>query len=660
MANEVRIDLVAKGAAATARDIDKVGDAADRTGDDFKGMAAEASALDKAIAATEDQVAKLRLELSKAPDDKGLRKQLRSEERELNYLNRLLKNIGGDGKKIGSEVGTGIMSGVGDALGALPAQIKGAGMIGIAGLAAAALPFLGASLSAAVLGGVGAGGIVGGIAAASQDAQVKQAGEQIASVIGNAFRNAGEPMVAPLVDSLNTLEETASDFGAKLGDQFAIVAPVVRQLGQGIDGLFDNLDFTEAFKAAGPVLRELARELPELGAAVTASLDAFAEGGDGAVLALHDLLKIVETTIVATGNFAGDLGEVYAWLTKVGNEVAHVGDELLGWVPLIGDTFGTGFGLDLWGNFEEQTDNSTAALIRSKNAAEDYTGGIDRTTGALIDMGVAAEGATEKNMRLSDSFDKVFGRMMTLDEATAAYKQGIRDLNKELTEGKRTLDENTQEGHDNAAAVRDQLKAIEDLRKAQIDQGASTEVANAAYERHIAQLRTTLLNLGYNKSMVEQLIGAYARIPDDVQIQLRMPGLYTALQRVRELSRLLGSNAAGRNAAEGSEPVSGRAVGGPVQAGKPYLVGEEGPELVTFAANGTVHTAEQTKAMLSGSSGGSSGPTGGMTEAQLVRLISTAAAAAAAAVVNSARVTMDGREIGRMQADEADTYYRGG
>jgi hypothetical protein len=467
------------------------------------------------------------------------------------------------------------------------------------------LPFIGASMSAAVLGGVGAGGIVGGIAAASQDSQVKQASEQLVAIIGGSFRNAGEPMVAPLVDSLNSLEETASDFGTKLADQFGIVAPVVRQLSQGVDGLFDNLDFTEAFKAAGPILRELGQELPELGAAITESLDAFAEGGDGAVLALHDLLKIIESTIVVTGTFAGDLGEVYEWLTKVGNEVSHVGNDLLGWAPLIGDTFGTGWGADVWGNFEEQTDGSTAALIRSKNAAEDYTGGIDRTTGALVDMGVELEGTTEKADRLSDAFDKVFGRQMSLDEATAAYKQGLRDLNEELTEGQRTLSDNSQEGLDNAAAVRDQLQAIEDLRQAQVDNGMSTEESTAAYQRHIAKLRENLLNLGYNKKAVDDLIGAYENLPKDPQITLRMPGLYTALQRVRELSRLLGSPQAGRNAAEGSEYYSGRAVGGPVVAGKPYLVGEEGPELVTFAANGVVHTAAETEAMLSGLSGGS-------------------------------------------------------
>jgi TP901 family phage tail tape measure protein len=53
-----------------------------------------------------------------------------------------------------------------------------------------------------------------------------------------------------------------------------------------------------------------------------------------------------------------------------------------------------------------------------------------------------------------------------------------------------------------------------------------------------------------------------------------------------------------------------RAGGGPIRRGTPYLVGEEGPELITPSANGFVHPASDTRRMLSGggrSVGGSGG-----------------------------------------------------
>lgn len=51
-----------------------------------------------------------------------------------------------------------------------------------------------------------------------------------------------------------------------------------------------------------------------------------------------------------------------------------------------------------------------------------------------------------------------------------------------------------------------------------------------------------------------------------------------------------------------------RAKGGPVAAGSPYLVGEQGPELVVPSSNGTVIPAGQTAAMLGGGKAGTSAP----------------------------------------------------
>src|SRR5690606_10894500 len=46
--------------------------------------------------------------------------------------------------------------------------------------------------------------------------------------------------------------------------------------------------------------------------------------------------------------------------------------------------------------------------------------------------------------------------------------------------------------------------------------------------------------------------------------------------------------------------IPAKAVGGPIAAGRTYLVGEEGPELITPTRSGYVHTADETAAMASG------------------------------------------------------------
>jgi len=68
----------------------------------------------------------------------------------------------------------------------------------------------------------------------------------------------------------------------------------------------------------------------------------------------------------------------------------------------------------------------------------------------------------------------------------------------------------------------------------------------------------------------------------------------------------------------GGQPLQTRASGGPISSGQPYLVGEEGPELITASRNGYVHTADKTKRMFGGGNsvaGGAGGSTinlGGM------------------------------------------------
>lgn len=598
--NEVRIPILVTGAPAAARDLDKVGDSADGAGDDLKGMAADAAILDKAIEDLNGTLAKTRAELAQSPDDPALWKQTRKGERDLRKYTKLREAVFGSPAEVisaGTETGKLLGTGIADALGALPAQLKGAGIAIGSALALAAAPFLGSVIGAAVIGGVGVGGIIGGIAAAAQDQQVKSAGERLGESLKAGFAGIGEPFVEPLIEQMGRLEGIGSDFFGGLRDDIAPLADHLDNLVDGIGGFAKNLDLSAAVEAAGPLIDVIGDELPEVAESLTDALNSISEESDGLAVGLRNLFDVMESGIETTGAVVGFLASTEEGIVDLGSAVGDLSDAYLDssamvvwpWlIPLAEGLSGVG----------KKTDEYLNRVIRARGASGDLGDGLDGITRTARATSKEVEG-------LSDAFDALFGKQMSLDEANAAYKQGIRDLREELTDGRRTLDENTQAGLDNAGAVRDQIGVIEDLRQAQFAQTGNLQEANATYDKHIAQLRTTLANLGYNKDEIEKLVGAYQRLPKDgVDIAFRSPGLWTALQRVRELSRLLGSNAAGRNAAEGSEPISGRASGGPVLAGRPYVVGEEGPELVTFGANGMVHNATQTKAMLSGSSGG--------------------------------------------------------
>ena len=80
-----------------------------------------------------------------------------------------------------------------------------------------------------------------------------------------------------------------------------------------------------------------------------------------------------------------------------------------------------------------------------------------------------------------------------------------------------------------------------------------------------------------------------------------------ALTKVRALSRELNSLKSGSTGGV-SVPIAGkRRAGGSVEAGKTYLVGEDGPELRTFDKGGFIHNARRTINLLRGATSGSKG-----------------------------------------------------
>ena len=136
--------------------------------------------------------------------------------------------------------------------------------------------------------------------------------------------------------------------------------------------------------------------------------------------------------------------------------------------------------------------------------------------GGVKEVGASADEAKQKVEDLKTAFDELFGQYMELDEATLRYKQGVVDLTKELTTGKRTLDTDTQAGKDNVEAVLNQVTRIKELRDARIRHGETLDVANGKYVKDIEGLRNSMLQAGFTKKEVDALIGKYKAIPDKV------------------------------------------------------------------------------------------------------------------------------------------------
>lgn len=189
-------------------------------------------------------------------------------------------------------------------------------------------------------------------------------------------------------------------------------------------------------------------------------------------------------------------------------------------------------GLDM-AEFQKLLPSSTAAMTelqKSTHAAADGQEVLGVETGKTADEIQAEKEQTEQ---LKKAFDALFDQYMSVDKAAIQYQATLEKTNKELKEGKRTLDITSQAGRDNRAATLDMIDAINDSRTANINNGMAVKDADKKYRQQIDTLKATMLNLGYTKKDVEALIGRYRQVPGKVGTSVETPNLPKAREGIK-------------------------------------------------------------------------------------------------------------------------------
>jgi hypothetical protein len=492
--------------------------------------------------------------------DESLKKDIRKEQRKLRESTRLLKEIVPDvapeGVKSGTAFGGAFVDSAAKAIASGNPYVTGS----IIGLAGASAPLLGGAIAAAVLGGVGAGGIAGGIALAAQDSRVRSAADQVGQMLTEELQDAAEPFVEPLLRSLGKIG--SAGLGTRLSPAFEELAKSIDPLTDGLLVLVDNAmpGLIAATKGAGPVLATFSDELGDIGTAASKMFALMASDPEGAQDAVRALGGAIEVTLTGAGLLVGTLTSIYGKVVDIGQAVGVINDD-----PIM--------------------------KVIPRGSTQD-----------VVDFGKSMEEAAAEAKTLNDAIAALFGQTLGAKEATLAYEQAVDDLKEELTDGKRTLDEGTQAGRDNWSAINDMARAIEDLRQANIKNNMPIAQANALYEKQITDLQKTMVNLGYNSEAAKKYTDQLKGIPKSLKTTIVLDFATNAAAAILGAAKIAGE----------------RASGGPVVAGRTYLVGERGPELLQMGgASGHVFSNGQSAAMMSGASGGSVATIG----AQVIRLV---------------------------------------
>lgn len=599
MARDLRMNVDAdasgarRGLDAAARAVDNLGDETRRLQREFAQASREASKLDRKLLETRAAAAALGREFART-QDKGLVAQIDAQNKAAAEIKRIQASIVGDtekrardtakawknaigdldklkggnkdkglfgffgdatklGAKEGAETAStfaaAIQGGIMEGFKSLPAPAQAAIVAGIGGAISLGAPVIASALSAALLLGVGGGGLAAGIALAIGNTQVKGAFSGLGQTIMANLREAAKPFQGELVESANIFGRAFRDSLPDIKGIFATLAQAVRPLAAGLASLVHNAlpGIRRAAEASVPVFRELARQMPEIGAAISDFFGSIADGGPGAVETFRQILILTTGLIRATGGYLEQLSYVAQ-----------------GWAVINHLMF----------PFANQT--SQLAEI-----------GV-----SMEDVGASAERTGRSVRQLKIDFDALFGREMDAREAAIAFEQAFDDLTEGFKRGAGALDINNQKGRDNIRLVDDAINRARDKLKADLDAAAGSQAAidaaNRAYQSEIDRIRDVLRHMGLQESEIDKLIGKANTIPRNITIDVGLVGASAATGMLNSLGNAISRVVGAGVSISASKSMQKRAGGGPVVAGQAYIVGENRPEIFVPDVSGQI------------------------------------------------------------------------
>lgn len=617
MSNEVRIPITVTGEDQADRDLKKVEKAVERVGDALGDMGGQAESAGKAsekaggrFREAADDTGHLNRQIQEATEnlrrlavefdrtgDAALEKQIGQQQRRLGKLNRIAGALPEPGEASPGMLKK-VAGGIGELAAAAPLPAKAAGGV----LGAMALPFLGGAVSAAVLGGVGAGGLIGGLSLASDDPQVQASAQRFAAAVGSAFSANGETFAGPASDALDKLATTGVQAAEKLRPGMDALAATVGPLADGIDGLVDNAlpGLSDGLKAAAPLLRLAANELPDLGRAIGDAVGDIAEDPDGAILALKAIFEMTKDVIGGVGEVVSALSQAYEWSVRTGAQITGDMEDVFGWVPFVGGELA---------RVNDDLEGALAALDKVKTTNDGLATSTEKVTYHTHALGVAADDATDALNAQREATSKLVDLELAAVGGTIAFERAIDSLAEARKENGKSLDLDTEKGRSNTEAILAGIEAVKENAQREYDlaiaHGATAQEAEKAAQTYRdtfgKELRAQIIRLFGNTQAVRDLLAELDKLN----------GKRVTFTVIQKGGRTVGHQVSGGIQLAGDEGVYRRASGGPVRPGPAYWVGENGPELVEFGANGTVHSAARSQAMVArggGGQGGYSGP----------------------------------------------------
>lgn len=215
----------------------------------------------------------------------------------------------------------------------------------------------------------------------------------------------------------------------------------------------------------------------------------------------------------------------------------------------------------------QRASQGVAVTEDAADATDDYAAAQAKATAATEE---AEKAQRDLVKAMDDVIDQAFGGLNALSD----WEEGLDEIAESARENGTSLDLSTEAGRRNHRILQGLVEAGNARIQQLIAEGASTDEVRTAQWLMGEQLSTTAGRLGFSADQARIYRDALNSIPTSV---------YTTVNIAEIISRQKVTAAGGPSAGRY------RARGGPVLAGQSYVVGEEGPELLTMGGNGYVH-----------------------------------------------------------------------
>jgi hypothetical protein len=537
----------------------------------------EVEKLDHDIKSAKDSLSVLAREFVKAGTAAERTSISRQMTREKSNLGKLLKvkdllpdpsDVTSGGKSLGRVLTSGIASGVSSAANAGPLTPA------IIGTVLTAAPFIASTLAGAIVGAAGAGGVVGGVLLAVHDARVQAAWTQLAAGAGPQLENAAAPFVPAVQRAIATASHEFDSLVPTIRSVFASSAGYIDPLVKGVAGFVRNFadGFAQAARSAGPVIAAIGDHLPQLGKEIGDLFEMAARHADTGAEALRGLFTIVEFGINLVSGLLEGLIVAY-----------EKGRQVLEWLGIV--------------------DKVKPSASAAASGTFDFKKAVDETSDA-------AKKGTDAISTLKNEMDSFADSNLSVYDALTAAKGAIVDATAAIKKNGEGISVNTKKGRENRDTLSGLAKSFNTVTTANDKANTSANISGAAYDKQRAAFVRAATQAGYTAKAANNLADQVLKVPrsrvttfqaqtaaakagiDRVRAALdRIPRVVQIAMRITGTSNVSAAAAAVRKN-------EGRAGGGPVNRDQPYMVGEEGPELIIPQTNGTVLTASMTRGVM--------------------------------------------------------------